>query len=61
MNIEHLVFDNGPKRVGPSSHAVRAGDFLFITGVLLVKKGLVVSDPLEFELLTRVFSAFFDE
>ena len=32
MNIEHLVFDNGPKRVGPFSHAVRAGDFLFITG-----------------------------
>ena len=32
MNIEHLVFDNGPKRVGPFSHAVKAGDFLFITG-----------------------------
>ena len=32
MNIEHLVFDNGPKRVGPFSHAVKAGDFIFVTG-----------------------------
>ena len=32
MNIEHLVFNNGPKRVGPFSHAVKAGDFLFVTG-----------------------------
>ena len=32
MNIEHLVFDNGPKRVGPFSHAVKAGNFLFVTG-----------------------------
>ena len=32
MNIEHLVFGNGPKRVGPFSHAVRAGGFLFVTG-----------------------------
>ena len=32
MNIEHLVFNQGPKRVGPFSHAVRAGDFLFVTG-----------------------------
>ena len=32
MDIEHLVFQNGPKRVGPFSHAVRAGDFLFVTG-----------------------------
>ena len=32
MNIEHLVFDDGPKRVGPFSHAVKAGDFLFVTG-----------------------------
>ena len=32
MSIEHLVFDKGPKRVGPFSHAVRAGDFLFVTG-----------------------------
>ena len=32
MGIEHLVFDQGPKRVGPFSHAVKAGDFLFITG-----------------------------
>ena len=32
MIIEHLVFDKGPKRVGPFSHAVKAGDFLFVTG-----------------------------
>ena len=32
MDIEYLVFQNGPKRVGPFSHAVRAGDFLFVTG-----------------------------
>ena len=32
MNIEHLVFEEGPKRVGPFSHAVKAGDFLFVTG-----------------------------
>ena len=27
-----MVFNEGPKRVGPFSHAVRAGDFLFVTG-----------------------------
>ena len=32
MNIEHFVFNQGPKRVGPFSHAVKAGDFLFVTG-----------------------------
>lgn len=32
MNIEHLVFNQGPKRVGPFSHAVKAGEFLFVTG-----------------------------
>ena len=32
MNIEHLVFSDGPKRVGPFSHAVKAGGFLFVTG-----------------------------
>ena len=32
MDIEHLVFESGPKRVGPFSHAVKAGDFLFVTG-----------------------------
>tara|TARA_Y100000590_G_scaffold405500_1_gene493864 strand:- start:1296 stop:1685 length:390 start_codon:yes stop_codon:yes gene_type:complete len=32
LNIEHLIFDKGPKRVGPFSHAVKAGDFLFVTG-----------------------------
>ena len=32
MDIEHLVFANGPERVGPFSHAVKAGEFIFITG-----------------------------
>lgn len=32
MDIKHLVFDDSPVRVGPFSHAVKAGDFLFITG-----------------------------
>lgn len=32
MNIEYLVSAEGPKRVGPFSHAVRAGDFIFVTG-----------------------------
>lgn len=32
MDIEYLVSPDGPKRVGPFSHAVRAGDYLFVTG-----------------------------
>jgi 2-iminobutanoate/2-iminopropanoate deaminase len=32
LDIEHLVFEKGPKRVGPFSHAVKAGDFIFVTG-----------------------------
>lgn len=32
MDIEHLVFGSGPERVGPFSHAVKAGEFLFVTG-----------------------------
>ena len=32
MSIEHLTFNQGPKKVGPFSHAVKAGDFLFVTG-----------------------------
>lgn len=32
MEIEHLVFGDGPRRVGPFSHAVMTGDFLFVTG-----------------------------
>ena len=32
MSCEHLIFDGGPKRVGPFSHAVKAGGFLFVTG-----------------------------
>ena len=32
MEIKHLTFSKGPRKVGPFSHAVKAGDFLFITG-----------------------------
>ena len=32
MSIEHLIFNQGPQRVGPFSHAVKAGEFLFVTG-----------------------------
>ncbi len=32
LNIEHMVFADGPQRVAPFSHAVRAGDYLFVTG-----------------------------
>ena len=32
MSIDHLVFNQGPIRVGPFSHAVKAGDFLFVSG-----------------------------
>ena len=32
MDIEHLSFSSGPQKVAPCSHAVRAGDYLFVTG-----------------------------
>lgn len=32
MEIEHLIFSDGPQRVAPFSHAVKAGEYLFITG-----------------------------
>ena len=32
MDIEHLSFFSGPQKVAPFSHAVRAGDYLFVTG-----------------------------
>ena len=41
MNIEQLVFDDGPKRVGPFSHAVKAGGFLFVTGQMPT----LINDP----------------
>ena len=41
MSIEHLVFDKGPKRVGPFSHAVKAGGFLFVTGQMPT----LINDP----------------
>ena len=32
MDIKHLSFSSGPQKVAPFSHAVRAGDYLFVTG-----------------------------
>ena len=32
MDIEHLSFSKAPQKVAPFSHAVRAGDYLFVTG-----------------------------
>ena len=32
LEIQHIVADQGPRRVGPFSHAVKAGDFIFVTG-----------------------------
>mgnify|MGYP005672584093 FL=1 len=32
MDIEHLSFSSAPRKVAPFSHAVRAGDYLFVTG-----------------------------
>jgi len=32
MEIERFLLSTGPKRVAPFSHAVRAGDMLFVTG-----------------------------
>ena len=41
MDIEHLIFNDGPKRVGPFSHAVKAGGFLFVTGQMPT----LINDP----------------
>lgn len=32
LELTHMVVTDGPKPVAPFSHAVRAGDFLFVTG-----------------------------
>ena len=32
MDVEHLNFSSGPQKVAPFSHAVRAGEYLFVTG-----------------------------
>ncbi len=32
LEIKYLMSPHGPAPVGPFSHAVRAGDFLFVTG-----------------------------
>ena len=37
LEIQHIVADTGPKPVGPFSHAVKAGDFVFVTGQMPTK------------------------
>lgn len=37
--IEYLTFDDGPKKVGPFSHAVKSGGFLFVTGQMPTLEG----------------------
>lgn len=32
IELAHILLPGGPARVAPFSHAVRAGDFLFVTG-----------------------------
>ena len=32
LDLAHILLPGGPARVAPFSHAVRAGDFLFVTG-----------------------------
>jgi 2-iminobutanoate/2-iminopropanoate deaminase len=32
LELAHILLPDGPMRVAPFSHAVRAGDFLFVTG-----------------------------
>ena len=50
MDINNLTVTGGPLKVGPFSHAVRAGDFLFITGQMPTLKNdnsKLVSDRIE--------------
>ena len=50
MDINYLTVTGGPLKVGPFSHAVRAGDFLFITGQMPTLKNdnsKLVSDRIE--------------
>lgn len=32
LDLTHMIVSGAPRTVGPFSHAVRAGDFLFVTG-----------------------------
>ena len=50
MDINYLTVTGGPLKVCPFSHAVRAGDFLFITGQMPTLKNdnsKLVSDRIE--------------
>ena len=50
MDINYLTVPGGPLKVGPFSHAVRAGDFLFISGQMPTLKNdnsKLVSDRIE--------------
>ena len=61
MDIEHLVFQNGPKRVGPFSHAVRAGDFLFVTGqmpTLPENPDILISDLIHYICISEIIKKY---
>ena len=50
MDIEHFIFSDAPERVGPFSHAVKAGHFLFVTGQMPTLKNdrtTLISDGIE--------------
>jgi reactive intermediate/imine deaminase len=46
LEITHMMVAGAPRTVGPFSHAVRAGDFLFVTGQMPTspETGAVVGD-----------------
>mgnify|MGYP003312197521 FL=1 len=50
MDINHITLLNGPQKVAPFSHAVRAGNLLFITGqmpTLMNNKSKLISGGIE--------------
>ena len=50
MDITHITLSSGPQKVAPFSHAVRAGNYLFITGqmpTLKNNKSKLVSGGIE--------------
>ena len=55
MDINHITLLNGPQKVAPFSHAVRAGNLLFITGQMPTLKNNKTMKPLKKELTKKVF------
>ncbi len=49
--MEFINSEKAPKPVGPYSHAVRAGDFVFVSGQIPLKEGTI---PENFEDRVRV-------